>query len=77
MADRARQGYHWEMQLPPGVVDPIFMCEMAERFQMTIGELCYGRGTPMSLHELSVVWPAYFEYRQMLQDRAEGIKRIS
>ena len=65
------------MQLPPGVVDPLFVCELAERLHMTIGELCYGRGTPMSLHELAVVWPAYHQYRRDLADRAEGIKRIN
>lgn len=43
---------------------------------MTVGELCYGRGTPMSLHELSVVWPAFYQYRRNVADREEGIKRI-
>ena len=36
------------MELPPGVVDPIFACELAERLHMTVGELMYGRGTPMT-----------------------------
>ena len=76
MADRARQGYHWEMRLPPGVVDPLFVCELALKLNMTIGELCYGRGTPMSLHELAVVWPAFFDYQRKLADREQGVERI-
>ena len=58
------------------MVDPIFMYELAEKLHMTVGELCYGRGTPMSLHELSVGWPAFYQYRRDVQDREEGIKRI-
>jgi len=26
---------------------------------MTVGELTHGRGTPMSAHELGVLWPLY------------------
>jgi hypothetical protein len=63
------------LQLPPGVVDPIYMCELAERLHMTVGELCYGRGTPMSLHELAVVWPAFYQYQQDVKDRAEKVVR--
>jgi hypothetical protein len=62
------------MPLPPGVVDPIFMYELAERLHMTVGELCYGRGTPMSVHELAVGWPAFYEYRQRDAER-EAAKR--
>jgi hypothetical protein len=62
------------MPLPPGVVDPIFVCEMALELNMTIGELCHGRGTPMSLHELAVVWPAFFDYRRR-QNELEDEKR--
>jgi hypothetical protein len=46
------------------------MHELAEHLHMTVGELCWGRGTPMSLHELSVSWPAYFAYKQRVNDRA-------
>ena len=60
------------MALPPGVVDPIFMCEMALELKMTVGELCYGRGTPMSAHELAVVWPAFFEVKQREREREEA-----
>ena len=52
------------------------MCELAEKLHMTVGELCYGRGTPMSLHELAVVWPAFETYKQGVKDRAEGVVRI-
>ena len=34
-------------------------CELAERLHMTVGELMHGRGTPMSAHELGVMWPVY------------------
>lgn len=29
---------------------------------MSLAELYHGRGTPMSLHEATVVWPAYYGY---------------
>jgi hypothetical protein len=51
------------------------MCELAENLHMTVGELCFGRGTPMSLHELAVVWPRYFQYQRDVKDRAEGVVR--
>jgi hypothetical protein len=51
------------MELPPGTADPIFLCELAFELKMTVAELTHGRGTPMSAHELTVVWPAYFRYR--------------
>ena len=47
------------MELPPGTVDPIYQCQLAERLHMTVGELTHGRGTPMSAHELGVLWPLY------------------
>jgi hypothetical protein len=59
----------WAMDLPPGVVDPIYLCEMALKFHMSIAELCHGRGTPMSAHELCVVWPAYWNYQRNVADR--------
>lgn len=64
------------MELPPGVVDPLFMHELALELKMTVGELCYGRGTPMSLHELSVAWPAFFGVKREIAEReAERRKR--
>ena len=53
------------MPLPAGVVDPIFMCELALELKMTVGEL----GQRMSLHELAVVWPAFFDYRRRVAER--------
>lgn len=60
------------MRLPPGVVDPIFMCELALELRMPVGEL----GRRMSLHELAVVWPAFFDYRRRCAER-EADKRMS
>lgn len=59
------------MMLPPGTVDPMFQCELALELGMTVGELTHGRGTPMSAHELSAVWPSFFRARQRERDRAE------
>lgn len=53
-------GRTWLMRLPPGAVDPIFMCELALELGMPVGEL----GERMSAHELAVVWPQFFAYRQ-------------
>ena len=63
------------MPLPPGVADPLFMCELALELKMSIGELKHGRGTPMSAHELTVLWPAFFAYRQREQSRQAEIAR--
>jgi hypothetical protein len=41
------------------------MCELALELKMPVGEL----GARMSAHELTVVWPAYFAYRQRAQER--------
>lgn len=51
------------MELPPGTVDPIFLCELALELHMPISEMLHGRGTPMSANELTVVWPAFFASR--------------
>lgn len=56
------------MQLPPGVVDPLFLHELALELKMPVAEMC----SRMSAHELTVLWPAYFAYRQRAQARAEG-----
>lgn len=44
------------MQLPTGVVDPLFTAELARELKMSVTEL----GQRMSNWELSVFWPAYF-----------------
>lgn len=47
------------MRLPPGVVDPLFLHELALELHMPVGEMC----NRMSAHELTVLWPAFFAYR--------------
>jgi hypothetical protein len=61
------------MPLPLGVANPLFLYELALELKMTVGELCHGRGTPMSLHELCVGWPAFFAYRRRAAE-AEAAK---
>jgi hypothetical protein len=56
-----------------GVPDPIFMCELALEMKMPVGELA----DRMSAHELGVVWPAFFRWRQREQDRQNDVKRSS
>jgi hypothetical protein len=60
------------MPLPPGVVDPLFLYELAEKLHMTVAELCHGRGTPTSLHEISVGWPAYYRTKQLEREHLEA-----
>ena len=64
-AERARMGQTWVLQLPPGVVDPLFMHELALELGMPVGEMC----ERMSAHELCVEWPAFFAWRQREADR--------
>lgn len=53
------------MRLPPGVVDPLFLHELALEMKMPVGEMC----ERMSAHELTVLWPAYFAYRNRDAER--------
>lgn len=55
------------MQLPPGTVDPLFLHELAEHLHMTVSDL----GERMSAHELSVAWPAYFQYKQRVAEKEQ------
>ena len=55
------------MELAPGIVDPIFLCQLALELHMPVGEL----GARMSAHELTVVWPAYFAWRERARQRDE------
>lgn len=50
------------MKLPSGVVDPIFLHELAEAQGKSVRELTTGE-PGMSAHELCVLWPLYFEYK--------------
>jgi hypothetical protein len=58
-------GRTWVMELPPVVVDPLFLCELALELGMPVGEI----GARMSAHELCVVWPAFFAYRRRQAER--------
>lgn len=53
------------MQLARGMVDPLFLCELALELKMSVREL----GDRMSAHELTVVWPAYFRVRNARAER--------
>jgi hypothetical protein len=53
------------------MMDPIFLCELALALGMSVSEIVHGRGTPMSAHELAVVWPAYYAYRERKRVREE------
>ena len=55
--------------MPPGTVDPIFLHELALELHMTVGELTHGRGAPMSAHELSVAWPAFYATQRRIAAR--------
>jgi hypothetical protein len=59
------------MSLPPGVMDPLTLHELALELNMTVAELTYGRGTPMSAHELCVSWPLFWEYQRREAQRRE------
>jgi hypothetical protein len=50
------------------MVSPIFLCQLALELHMPIGEL----GNRMSAHELTVVWPAYFAWRERAREREES-----
>lgn len=55
------------MELPPGTVDPMFLCELALELKMPVGELT----ERMSAHELSVIWPAFFRARARERERVQ------
>lgn len=48
------------MNLPPGMVDPLFLHELALELHMPVGEMC----SRMSAQELTVLWPLFFQYRE-------------
>lgn len=52
---------------PPGVADPLFLHELALELHMPVGEMC----NRMSAHELTVLWPAFFAYRNREAKRQE------
>lgn len=58
------------MDLPMGVVDPLFAAELALEMKMPVGEL----GQRMSNWELCVFWPAFFNHRDEMKEE-EAKKR--
>lgn len=56
------------MDLPRGVANPIFLCQLALELGMPIGEL----GNRMSAHELTVIWPAFFAWRERASQREQS-----
>jgi hypothetical protein len=59
------------MELPTGIPDPIFTCELALELGMTVAELTCGRGTPMSAHEFGVLWPAFYRSKRRVHEREQ------
>ena len=57
----------WSLQLPQGkgLVDPLFLHDLALELHMTVGEMC----SKMSAHELAVMWPAYYARKQVIAKR--------
>lgn len=55
------------------MADPIFLCQLALKLGMPVGEMC----ERMSAHELTVVWPAYFEWEAEERERMENKQRGS
>lgn len=61
-------GQTWVMQMAPGMVDPIFQCELALELGKTIREMTTGE-PGMSAHELCCIWPLYNAYKQRELER--------
>lgn len=55
------------MDLPLGVMDPLFLHELALEMSKSVRELTTGE-PGMSAHELCVLWPAYFEVRGEMRE---------
>jgi hypothetical protein len=56
-------------------VDPISLHELALELNMSIAEITHGRGAPMSAHELTVLWPAFFDDKHREAERQDEIAR--
>lgn len=56
------------MVLPPGVVSPLFLHELALELHMPVGEMC----ERMSAAELTRDWPAFFAYRAREHERQQA-----
>ena len=55
------------MDLPLGVMDPLFTAHLALELKMPVGEL----GERMSQWELCVFWPSYYNHKAEMAE-AEG-----
>lgn len=66
-------GRLWNRPPPPGVVDPLFMHELALELHMSVRQL----GEAMDIHELSVSWPLYFAAKQRLAEREERLAQAT
>lgn len=53
------------MALPPGVVDPLFLHELALELKMGVEEMC----NRMSAAELTRDWPLFFQWRARESER--------
>lgn len=62
------------LPLAPGMIDPLYLHELAERLHMTIGDL----ERRASAHELTVEWPAYdaAKARMRQTEEARGVPVI-
>ena len=60
------------MELPLGVADPIFICELALELGKSVREV----GESMSAYELCVIWPEFFATRARMRQVEEN-KRAS
>lgn len=65
LSEQTRMGRTWLRPLPSGVADPMFLHELALELKMPVGEMC----ERMSAHELTVLWPMFFEARRREEDR--------
>lgn len=61
----------WVMQLPLGVSDPMFTCELALEMGKSIQEMTTGE-PGMTAHELCVIWPTYLKHRNIEAKQAES-----
>jgi hypothetical protein len=50
----------------------LFEHQLAETLHMSVAEIRHGRGTPMSLAELTLWWPLYFEWKSRMEAERHG-----
>jgi hypothetical protein len=55
------------MELPPGIADPIWTCQLARELKMTVRDL----GERMTAYELTILWPAFFAWEVRNAEREE------